>query len=378
MTLRIVADENMPNVEAWFSHIAQSIVRKPGRSLTSADLLDADVLLVRSVTQVNQKLLDQTPVKFVGSATIGTDHIDQQYLQQVNIPFHYAPGCNAQSVTDWLLSVLSRLHVDHDLCWWQKTIGVVGFGNVGSRVVERLRAIGCRVLVCDPIKYDSGLLPDHIDLDELLRVCDIVCLHTPHTQVGKYPTDKMLGDAELNKMREGAWLISAGRGPVIDAQALERILVDGAIGAVLDVWPEEPVVSESLLEEVTLSSPHVAGYSLEGKYTGTQMLAQSLSDWHGITFSSEVALPVAFAIDALLYQRDDLDLWASQLVLAVYDPARDTTAMKLSVIDSKISSGMFDSLRKEYPTRRELASVTLKNVPNQLENKLIALGFSIG
>ena len=119
MTLRIVADENMPNVEAWFSTLDSQVVRKPGRTLTSNDLQNADVLLVRSITQVNETLLAGTPVKFVGSATIGTDHIDQSYLKQQGIPFEYAPGCNAQSVADWLLAVLARLAIDSGLQWWR-------------------------------------------------------------------------------------------------------------------------------------------------------------------------------------------------------------------------------------------------------------------
>ncbi len=375
MTLRIVADENMPNVENWFSTIASSIVRKPGRTLTKDDLAEADVLLVRSVTQVNEALLQNTPVKFVGSATIGTDHIDQAYLSSQNIQFHHAPGCNAQSVVDWLLAVLARMHVDHDLHWWQKTIGVVGVGNVGSKVVARLKAIGCRVLECDPIRHENGLLDAHVELADLMQQCDIVCLHTPHTRAGNYPTHQMINHAMLEKMRPNALLINGGRGPVVEHQALLSHLEQNSMRAVLDVWPDEPEVPESLLNRVDIASPHVAGYSLEGKYMGTQMLAQAAYDWAKLTVPSHGSLPQAFNLDARLYQQEDADLWVSELILAVYDPARDTVAMRQSVESGYISSSTFDQLRKSYPIRRELASITLTHVPAERVLRLSQFGF---
>jgi erythronate-4-phosphate dehydrogenase len=375
MTLRIVADENMPNVDAWFSDDAQSIVRKSGRTLTPEDLVDANVLLVRSVTQVNEALLSRSAIQFVGSATIGTDHIDQSYLAAQNIAFQYAPGCNAQSVTDWLLSVMSRLHIDHDLDWWNKTIGVVGVGNVGSKVVDRLERLGCNVLVCDPPKADATELEKHIALDRLLAQADIVCFHTPHTQGGSYPTHQLVGREQLAKLKPGAWLINAGRGPVFQERALVEAVDSHQLNLVLDVWPIEPLVSEELLTRCHLASPHVAGYSLEGKFKGTEMLAQAVLNWSGRSGPKSTELPIGFTVDAQLYQQDDLKKWASELVLAVYDPARDTATMLASLQEGVIESNTFDALRKQYPTRRELASISLVNVPESLAGWLRALGF---
>jgi erythronate-4-phosphate dehydrogenase len=373
MTFRIVADENMPNVEAWFSDTAVSIVRKPGRTLSTLDLKETDALLVRSVTQVTPQLLKNTPVQFVGSATIGTEHIDREYLEHQNIPFEYAPGCNAQSVVDWLLSVLSRMHIDHDVEWWTKRIGVVGVGNVGSKVVQRLRALGCQVFVCDPIKHKEGLLADHIELNDLLRESDIVCFHTPHTMVESFATHQMIGNDELAQMKAGSWLINAGRGPVFQHQAV--LNETQRLNVVLDVWPDEPTVPSELLEHVKLASPHVAGYSLEGKFKGTEMLASALFKHFKINAPVKVSVPSGGVIDVSLYQQADIHKWVSEIILTVYDPARDTATMLASVTNGKVESSTFDALRKEYPTRRELFSVQLKNVPEELSSWLIKIGF---
>lgn len=376
MAFHIVADENMPNIDPWFSPMAQSIVRKPGRELTPHDLQRTDVLLVRSITQVNEALLAGTPVKFVGSATIGTDHVDVDYLKKANVSFSHAPGCNAQSVTDWLLSVLSRLHLDHHLLWWQKTIGIVGVGGVGSKVAERLRGLGCRVVLCDPPKNELGLLPEHVSLSDVMKSCDIVCLHAPQTTEGRWPTLGMVDAEQLNLMRPGSWLINAGRGTVIQGHALEGALVNARIQAVLDVWPNEPTASESLLKHVELASPHVAGYSLEGKYTGTQMLAQACYEWAGLEFPKRNDLPYAGTLDALQYVDDNIDRWVSQMVLAVYDPMRDTHMMRNALHNGVLSPQTFDGLRKHYPVRRELASVCVDNAPLQLKERLRQFGFA--
>jgi erythronate-4-phosphate dehydrogenase len=377
MQFNIIADENMPNVEPWFAQYAKHITRKAGRNLTSVDLRDADVLLVRSVTQVNESLLVGTPIKFVGSATIGTDHIDQPYLCDQNIPFHHAPGCNAQSVTDWLLAVLSRMHLDFDVRWKQKTIGVIGVGFVGSTVVNRLQQFGCTVLVCDPLKHEAGLLDNHQPMEQLLSVCDIVCLHTPHTVDGKYPTEQMINADALRKMRQGSWLINAGRGPVINEAALLNAIDDQGLNVVLDVWPNEPSVAKELLHAVHFASPHVAGYSLEGKYKGTEMLARAFARSYNLPPSDDVPLPKGETLDARLFNKDDLELWASEIVLTLFDPARDTATMTVSMMGSGIQADVFDALRKDYPTRREIASMTITHAPDALAKILQPYGFQV-
>lgn len=373
--LRIVADENMPHVEPWFSGLASSLVRKAGRSLTRTDLMQADVLLVRSVTRVDADLLAGTPVRFVGSATIGTDHVDQAWLAEQGIAFQHAPGCNAQSVVDWVLSVFSRLHLDFELPWWQQTVGIVGAGNVGGLLAERLKTLGVRLLVCDPPRAESEGPAGFVDLRTLLQASDIVCLHAPLVRNGHHPTLEMIGQGELGLMKPGARLVNAGRGPVIQEPALQEALDTGRIQAVLDVWPNEPGVAQRLLERVYQASPHVAGYSQEGKWAGTRMLAEALHAWADMPLPEGPELPVGPQLDARFFNCDTAEQLGSDLVQALHDPARDTVAMHYEVVDGEIPPEAFDALRKQYPKRRELAAARLRNIPADARDWLARLGF---
>ncbi len=373
--LRIVADENMPHVEPWFSGLAASLTRKAGRTLTRDDLLEADVLLVRSVTKVNADLLTGTPVKFVGSATIGTDHIDQAWLAEQGIAFHHAPGCNAQSVVDWVLSVFSRLHLDFELPWWQQTIGVIGAGNVGGKLVQRLNILGVRTLVCDPPRAEREGWGGFVDLNTLLQASDIICMHAPLTREGEHATQDMIGADQLALMKPNAWLINAGRGPVIQEAPLQHALDAQQIKAVLDVWPDEPRVSERLLNAVYQASPHVAGYSQEGKWTGTRMLAEALHQWASQPLPKGPDLPQGPTLNAAFFNQDTPEQLGSELIQALHDPARDTVAMEQSLQGDHIPASAFDALRKEYPKRREIAAAELSNVPDEAVDWLVKLGF---
>lgn len=373
--LRILADENMPHVEPWFDGLAASLTRLPGRNLRKADLMETDVLLVRSVTRVNAELLAGTPVRFVGSATIGTDHVDTDWLAEQDIAFHHAPGCNAQSVVDWVLSVFARLHLDHDLSWWQQTIGIVGAGNVGGLLAKRLNTLGVRTLVCDPPRAEKEDQAGFTDLDTLLTAADIVCLHAPLVRDGQHPTLGMIGAEQLAKLKPGAWLLNAGRGPVIQEAPLQQVLDNGHIKAVLDVWPDEPRVSERLLNAVEQASPHVAGYSQEGKWTGTRMLAEALYQWAGESLPAGPDYPAAPKLDASFFITASPEQLGSELIQALHDPARDTVAMHQSVKEGAVQPSDFDALRKAYPKRREIAAADISKVPAEAQDWLRRLGF---
>lgn len=380
MRYRFVVDENMPDIERWFSDHASSIIRKNGRVITRSDLIDADVLLVRSITQVNPHLLCDTPVKFVGSATIGTDHIDQKFLAQSNIAFAHAPGSNAQSVVDWLLSALSSLYLNNGLRWWEKTIGVVGVGNVGYQVVKRLERFGCKLLMCDPPKYDSKELTTHTEIREVFKVADIICLHTPLTRLGNYATYHMIDEKLLSIMKPGSWLINAGRGQAVEEMALISHLKSQKIHAVLDVWPNEPGVSKELLSLVELASPHVAGYSQQGKANGTEMLARAFATWAGVELASGkygASLNPSLVINAKQFEDADDQRWAANIVLAVYNPRQDTQAMFHSLVEGQITKEIFDGLRKNYPNRTEIHSVVVTNATETLKTELKKFGFSL-
>ncbi|MCD8514252.1 MAG: 4-phosphoerythronate dehydrogenase, partial [Nitrincola sp.] len=273
--IKIVADENIPALDPLFTSIGE-VKRVPGRRLSAADLEGADLLLVRSVTQVNHDLLKDSQVKFVGTATIGTDHIDQLCLQDMGISFASAPGCNADAVTEYVLSVLLHLAEEQGFLLTEKTVGIVGVGNVGSRLQARLSALGVQVMLCDPPRAIRENPEGFVPLEQLLQQADIVTLHTPLTREGDHATHHLLNSARLSQLKTNAILINAGRGAVIDNAALLAFSLDrDDVTLVLDVWEHEPRVDPLLASRVKIATPHIAGYTLEGKIRGTWMLYQA-------------------------------------------------------------------------------------------------------
>ena len=276
-----------------------------------------------------------------------------------------------------MLSVFARLHLDHDLNWWQQTIGIVGAGNVGGRLASRLNTLGVRTLVCDPPRAEREGGDGFTDLDTLLSASDIVCLHAPLTHEGDHATAGMIGVDQLARLKPGAWLLNAGRGPVIQEAPLQQALDAGHIKAVLDVWPDEPRVSERLLNAVEHASPHVAGYSQEGKWAGTRMLAEALHAWANEPLPKGPDYPEAPRLDASFFNTASPESLGSELIQALHDPARDTVAMHQSVKEGAIQPGDFDALRKQYPQRRELAAAQLDGVPVETLAWLQKLGFKL-
>ena len=356
--LNIVADQNMPLVQELFAEYG-NVRLLPGRDISAADLQDADVLLVRSVTQVNQQLLAGSPVKFVGSATIGTDHIDLGYLEQSDIQFSHAPGCNAEAVVQYDLSVMCRLMPD----WQEKKVGIVGCGNVGGRLYKRLQDLGVSCAVYDPFLSRADI-PDLGELEAVLD-CDIICLHTPITAEGEYPTHHLLDMDRLRLIKPDALLINAGRGAVIDNRALLALFRGGStLQVALDVWETEPHIDVDLMSFVAMATPHIAGYSLEGKVNGTGMVFDAFRVWADlvVTEKLQVADPMASMASrdesSLLLEPESLN----EAILDCYDVAMDDERMR-DVIRACESAGLekaeralaFDRLRKEYPVRREFS-----------------------
>lgn len=346
--LRILADENMPGLEVF--RALGTLTCLPGRQITTEDLREIDILLIRSVTTVNETLLRGTPVRFVGSATIGTDHVDLAWLAKAGIHFANAPGCNAQAVAEYVLQAV--------LLWCQKTgrepsglsLGIVGLGNVGSRVAGLADALGLSVRVSDPprLAREGQLRWLHERLDRVLA-CDVVTLHVPLTHQGAHATRHLLDDAALARFHAGQLLINTCRGSVIDNVALVKQLQAQPFDCVLDVWEGEPVVMPALLDRVWLGSPHVAGYSHEGKLRGTGMLFEALTAW----LEQPAARPALPAMGELV---QSLDSWKDVLawLRQVYRLEADDRRLRASVL-SKQPGEAFDQLRKQYALRHELS-----------------------
>lgn len=279
----IVADENIPLLDSFFGEIGE-IRRVSGRTMTASDVRDAEVLLVRSVTRVGPELLEGSKVRFVGTATIGTDHVDEEWLARNGIRFSAAPGCNANSVAEYVLSVLSVHAERRGLADWTRlSVGIVGVGNVGSELSRKLDRLGFDVRLCDPPRAELEDEADtsFVSLEEAMT-CDVVTLHTPLTRNQPHATYHMVGAAELEGLSADQLLINAGRGEVIDTQALKaRLSQTSAPVVALDVWESEPAIDPELVQQVWLATPHIAGYSLEGKVQGTEMIYRALSRYLG-------------------------------------------------------------------------------------------------
>ncbi|MEW6272322.1 MAG: 4-phosphoerythronate dehydrogenase, partial [Thermodesulfobacteriota bacterium] len=278
---RLVVDENIPLAREAFGGLGD-VELLPGRRIDAAAVARADALIVRSVTRVDERLLAASPVRFVATATIGTDHVDLAYLERRGAAFAHAPGCNARSVAEYVTAALLELEHDRMRDFAGATIGVVGAGNVGSRVSALASALGMRVLVCDPPRAEAEGPEAFHALDTLLDEADVLTLHVPLTRDGRHATRHLVGAAEIARLRPGAVLINTSRGGVVDDQALHRACASGRVAAVLDVWEGEPEPALALIEVVRLATPHVAGYSLDGKLAGTRMVAEAAYRFFGV------------------------------------------------------------------------------------------------
>ncbi|MHC8408052.1 4-phosphoerythronate dehydrogenase PdxB [Pseudomonas sp. TMB3-21] len=374
----IVADENIPLLDAFFEGFGD-IRRVPGRSIDRATVAQADVLLVRSVTNVNRALLEGSKVRFVGTCTIGTDHLDLDYFQQAGITWSSAPGCNARGVVDYVLGSLLTLAEIEGADLATRTYGVVGAGEVGGRLVKVLQGLGWNVLVCDPPRQaaEGG---DFVSLEQVIEQCDVISLHTPLRKHGSGSTWHLFDKNRLNQLKPGAWLINASRGPVVDNAALRQVLLQREdLQAVLDVWEGEPEVDVALADLCVLATPHIAGYSLDGKQRGTAQIYQAYCDFLGqpASVSLNQLLPQPWLSQVTLHAGAD-PAWAlAMLCRGVYDPRRDDADFRRSLVGSVTEQrAAFDVLRKQYPSRREIdgLQVRIEGESAELRKIVLALG----
>jgi erythronate-4-phosphate dehydrogenase len=375
-TLKIVADENIPALESMFGRDVM-LQRIAGRSMTAEHIKDADVLLVRSITQVNETLLENaTQLKMVGTATIGTDHIDQHYLADKGIPFFNAPGCNADAVVEYVLTVIHNTLFEKGMELAGLTVGIVGVGNVGGRLHQRLRKLGVNVLINDPPrshKGDAGF----VDLETVLQQADILCLHTPLVKDGEWPTYHLLAEKQLSALKSGVLLINAGRGPVIDNDALLTFLEQrDDLTVVLDVWESEPRLNPLLVAKTQIATPHIAGYSYDGKLRGTHMLRCRFSEVFGVIPPEPLSSYLPQASIHHVHVTNDVAI--HDLMNMVYDPYRDDRALRKTLFCAD-QPQQFDLLRKNYPIRREFASLKVLGITDSyVANRLKNLGFTVG
>ena len=373
--MKILIDENMPYAEQLFSQLGE-VVLKSGRTLNADDLVDVDALMIRSVTKVNAELISKANrLKFVGTATAGMDHVDQALLKEKGIFFTAAPGCNKVGVAEYAFSVMMVLAQQQGFSVFDKTVGIIGAGQVGSYLQQCLEGIGIKVLINDPPKQAAGDERNFTPLDALLEQADIITTHTPITRDGDFPTHHLINETVLNKLRGDQILINAARGPVVDNTALKARLrkQDGLIAA-LDVFEFEPEVDMELLPLLAFATPHVAGYGLEGKARGTTMIFNSYCEFLNNELRAHASdlLPTA-PVPTMVLDRAWDEATLHNITQLIYDVRKDDALFRREI--SK--PGSFDLMRKNYWDRREYSAVTL--VGNETCNlaPLAELGFQV-
>lgn len=330
--MKIVVDDKIPYIRETICQLADETVFLSGAAITADDVRDADVLVVRTRTRCNRQLLEGSKVQLVVTATIGYDHIDTQWLQEAGIRWTNCPGCNSGSVAQYVECALLLLEQQKGLSLHESTIGIVGCGHVGSKVKAVAERLGMQVLVCDPL-LDN---PSFVSLDEIERRCEVITFHVPLTREGQYATWHMADEDFFHRLPRVPYIINTSRGEVVDNQALLQALQDGRVrDAIIDVWEHEPHPDAALLDKVFIGTPHIAGYSADGKTNADNMVIDAICQHFGLPHPGIIA-PPALPSD-FKYTGSPLDL---------YNPMIDSQKLKAD-------ASQFEQLRNNYPLRRE-------------------------
>ena len=373
--MKFLCDIALPNSVEVFSQYGE-VALKNGRQINADDLVDVDVLIIRSITKVNEDLLSKAnKLKFVGTATAGMDHMDTALLDKKGIAYSNAQGSNCESVGDYILSVLLVLAEKYSISFEGKSIGIVGCGFVGSQVYNKAKALGLTIVKNDPPRFKTGDKTCNATLDEALA-CDIVTLHVPLIKDGEYKTLHLIDEQNLLKLKPNAIFINASRGNVVDNEALSEFLEKRPdVKVWLDVFEGEPQINcKKLLSQVDGATAHIAGYSYESKRRANVMLANTLAHVLKLEEPKAYQMPKPEIESTTLGKVENLDLdLIRRLVFSVYDVRRDSLMFKNCFKDAK----SFDAMRSNYRERRELSSLHLLNVEDKFKEQLSLLGFSV-
>lgn len=351
--MKVIVDNKIPFIKEALEQLADEVVFVPSKDFTPELVKDADALIVRTRTRCNRTLLEGSRVRFIATATIGFDHIDTDYCREAGITWTNAPGCNSSSVAQYVQSSLLLLQQQKGIDLSKLTLGVVGIGHVGSKVVEVGRRLGMRVLQNDPPRAHREGSEGYASLQTLAESCDVLSFHVPLIREGSYRTFHLADAAFFAQLRRKPFVINTSRGEVIETQALLQALQEGQIqDAIIDVWENEPDIHPDLLQRVFIGTPHIAGYSADGKANATRMSLDALCRFFHIQGSYTIVPPppACTHIDTLQ---------PAQAALQMYDPRRDSEALKQH-------PETFEQLRGDYPLRRERTAYQLAALPYEL------------
>lgn len=344
--MKVVVDNKIPFIKEALEKIADEVIYAPGKEFTPALVKDADALIIRTRTRCNRELLEGSRVRFIATATIGFDHIDTEYCRRAGISWTNAPGCNSASVEQYLLSSLLLLELTTGKRLSEMTIGIVGVGNVGSKVARISHELGMTVLLNDlPREANEGSAA-FSSLQAIAERCDVISFHVPLYKEGEYKTFHLADKAFFRSLKRRPVIVNTSRGEVIETAALLQALESGLIShPIIDVWENEPDINLTLLNKVFIGTPHIAGYSADGKANATRMSLDSLCRHFGIRASYHITPPEPAS--PVITAKNEADAY-----LQMYDPRKDCEALRAH-------PELFEKLRGDYPLRREKGAYTL-------------------
>jgi len=373
--MKIVADENIPFLKGVLEPYAD-VVYLPGKEISSGIVKDADALIIRTRTICNKELLEGSSVKFIASATIGFDHIDDKYCKKQGISWTNAPGCNSSSVQQYIAAVLVHVFKKHNLRAADLTLGVIGVGNVGSKVADLGNLLGMKVILNDPPRERLEESAIFTELFDLIHRADIVTLHVPLIFSGPDKTFHMVNNQFLHCLKHDCLLINTSRGSIVDEPALKQALKQGRLkGVILDVWDNEPEIDRELLQIVDIGTSHIAGYSQDGKANGTSMSVKALAQYFNLPLKNWYPEEIPSPVQSEIHLDENLEtpemIWY-KLIHHTYPIELDDLALRNKLQD-------FEKLRGNYPVRREFKAynVVSDNIPSSLTEKIKQLGFQI-
>ncbi len=365
--MKLVADINIPYLEGIFDSHFESVVLLPAKEITREVVQDADALIVRTRTLCNSELLEGSTVKFIGSATIGFDHINTNFCNSRGIEWVNAPGCNSGAVQQWIAAALLQISKSKGIRLEGKVLGVVGVGNVGRRIVDLGLALGMKILCCDPPRQRDEHLPDYIDLKTIVQGSDFITFHVPLTSSGIDATYHMVDNDLISLLKDGAVLLNSSRGEVLETQSLIDAIAKKKIAAsALDVWENEPNISQELLKLVNIATPHIAGYSVEGKVNGTRMVVDALSKYFNLGIHPWN--PAQNPIDKKKLLENPISL--IETISQTYDIMADDMRFRKSSVE-------FEKYRSNYALRREFSGYRVIGVEKNLAVSLKEFGFEV-
>ena len=345
--MKIVVDDKIPFIREAIAQISTDVIYKPGIAISPDDIHDADALIIRTRTRCDETLLKGSKVSFIATATIGYDHLDIEYLKRAHITWTNCPGCNANSVGQYIHSCLLLLEKEKGYNLSKTTVGLVGVGHVGHAVIEAIRPLGVQILLNDPPQkealHNAGKPHESFPkMEELQEKCDIISFHTPLITKGPYPTFHLANKTFFNALKKQPIIINTSRGAVVDNTDVLQALKDGIIrDAIIDTWENEPNINQELLNLIYIGTPHIAGYSADGKANATRMALTALCN--------HFHLPVTFQIRVPQLPEEELpepNLTETERALVLYNPHTDSLKLKSHPT-------MFEELRGNYPLRRE-------------------------